>query len=180
MKRSIAYIAAAVILAIGINEASSQTATRPATSPAVPAGTAAAPIGKLDDKTTGNTVRVSQLIGADIENPQGEEVGEVSDIVLDSAGGKVRYAAVTYGGFMGIGDKLFAVPWEAFKCVQDEDDANEYNLVLDVTPEKMKGATGFDQETWPNFADQTFTGELDKRYGVKRGVDVDVNVQPRR
>ena len=81
---------------------------------------------------------------------------------------------------MGIGDKLFAVPWEAFRCVQDPDDADEYNLVLDVTPEKLKGATGFDQETWPNFADQSFTSELDTRYGVKRDVDVNVKVQPRR
>lgn len=119
-------------------------------------------------------------MGADIENSKGEEVGEINDIVLDSAGGKVRYAAVTDGGVMGIGDKLFAVPWEAFRCVQDEGDADECTLVLDVTPEKLKGAAGFDQETWPNFADKNFAADLDKRYGVQRNVDVDINVQPRR
>lgn len=174
MKRSVAFLTAGVLSAVVVGPASAQTATQP------PKTGAAAPIGQLDDKTTGNTVRVSQLMGADIENAAGEEVGEISDIVLDSNGGKVRYAAVTYGGLMGIGDKLFAVPWEAFRCVQDEDDADEYNLVLDVTPEKLKGATGFDQETWPNFADQSFASELDKRYGVKRDVNVDVKVQPRR
>ncbi|WP_428308498.1 PRC-barrel domain-containing protein [Lacipirellula sp.] len=179
MKRLSTFFASGALLALIVGTASAQTAAPPATT-TVKVQPGAAPIGKLDEKTTGNTVRASQLMGADIENAQGEEVGEISDIVLDSNGGKVRYAAVTYGGLMGIGDKLFAVPWEAFRCVQDPDDADEYNLVLDVTPEKLKGATGFDQETWPNFADQSFTTELDTRYGVKRDVDVNVKVQPRR
>jgi sporulation protein YlmC with PRC-barrel domain len=135
-----------------------------------------AAVGKLDDKTTGSTVRVSQLMGANIQNPQEESVGEISDLVIDAANGKVRYAAVTYGGVLGIGNKLFAVPWEAFRCVQDPDDADEYRLVLNVNQKTLDGAEGFDQDRWPNLADPALARQLDARYGVKRveGVNVDV------
>jgi sporulation protein YlmC with PRC-barrel domain len=138
---------------------------------------ATAPAGKLDDKTTGNSIRASQLMGANIQNSKGESVGEISDVVLDAARGKVSYAAVTYGGLMGIGDKMFAVPWEAFRCVQDPDDADDYYLVLDVTPEKLEGATGFDQDSWPNFADASFKSQLDTRYGIKRDAQGNVEIR---
>ncbi len=68
---------------------------------------------KVDSKTTGETVRASQLIGMNIQNEQGKSLGEINDLVLDANSGKIRYAAVTYGGFLGVGDKLFAVPWGA-------------------------------------------------------------------
>lgn len=144
--------------------------------------------------TTGKTVRVSEVIGMNIYNPQGEDVGEVNDIVLDPNTGKLRYAAVTYGGFLGIGDKMFAVPWEAFQCARDTDDPDDYRLTLDVSKRQLEGAQGFNQDNWPNFADPNFTRDLDRRYRVnrdqngnvkrdgrvgfdvnRRGVDVDVN-----
>lgn len=129
--------------------------------------------GKLDDKTTGANIRASQLIGMNIQNTKGEGVGEVKDIVLDANTGRVRYAAVTYGGFLGVGNKLFAVPFAAFKIRQDKDDRDEYLLVLDVNKKTLEGAEGFDQEHWPDFADPKLTRELDIRYGV----DVKVRVR---
>jgi sporulation protein YlmC with PRC-barrel domain len=159
--RNIQLLAAVVAMLAGGGAALAETAT----------------VGKLDAKTTGSTVRVSQLMGANIQNPKEESVGEVSDIVVDATNGKIRYAAVTYGGVLGIGDKLFAVPWEAFRCVQNPDDANEHHLVLDVTQKTLEGAEGFDQDHWPNLGDPTITNKLDARYGVKRvnGVNVDVD-----
>jgi sporulation protein YlmC with PRC-barrel domain len=127
-------------------------------------------LGKLDDKTSGATVRVSQLMGANIKNSNGDGVGEIKDLVLDSSG-KVRYAAVTYGGFLGVGSKLFAVPFEAFRVRQDPDDPNDrddYVLTLDVTKEQLDGAQGFDNEKWPSFADTKMTQELDRRYNIER------------
>ena len=99
-----------------------------------------------------------------------------------SNSGKIRYAAVTYGGFLGVGDKMFAVPWEAFSCKSEADDPDNYFLVLNVTESQLEGAKGFDQDNWPDFADTKFTGEIDQRYGVDRrnrrdrpGVNVDVD-----
>ncbi len=138
--------------------------------------------GQADNKTQGVNIRASQLTGMNIQNPQGESVGEVNDLVIDANTGRVRYAAVTYGGFLGIGNKLFAVPFEAFKFKRSADDASDVVLVLDVTPAQLEGSVGFDENNWPDFADKQYTAEIYKRYKVeriKRGdrrnrVDVDV------
>ena len=127
-------------------------------------------LSSLDDKTSGGTIRTSQLVGANIKNSAGEAVGEINDLVIDQSG-KVRYAAITYGGFLGVGSKMFAVPFEAFKVRQnpnDPDDHDDYVLTLDVTKEQLDGDQGFDSDNWPNFADTKFTQDLDRRYKINR------------
>jgi sporulation protein YlmC with PRC-barrel domain len=125
-------------------------------------------IGKLDEQTSGANIRASQLIGMNIQNDRGDNVGQVNDLVIDGNSGRVRYAAVTYGGFLGVGGKMFAVPFEAFKVQQDADDRDEHVLVLNVTQEQLEGAEGFDEENWPDFANRQFTEDLDRRYKVDR------------
>ncbi|QDS88624.1 PRC-barrel domain protein [Rosistilla ulvae] len=142
-------------------------------------------LGQLDEKLTGANIRVSQLIGMDIQNDRGEDVGEINDIVLDTTTGEIKYAAVTYGGFLGLGDKLFAVPFDAFQVQQnpdDPDDKGDLVFVLNVTQKQMEGAVGFDQDHWPNFADKNFIRDIEKRYQINRrdrksrgGVDVNVD-----
>jgi sporulation protein YlmC with PRC-barrel domain len=140
------------------------------------------------------TVRASQISGMKVNNPQGEALGSVDDIVIDAESGRVRYAALSYGGFLGFGDTLVAVPWEAF-TVQKLEGRDEYNLVLNATEEQIKGATGFDKDNWPDFANRQLTEALDAHYGIERrrprrgaavdvrvgreGVDVDVEPRPR-
>jgi sporulation protein YlmC with PRC-barrel domain len=152
------------------SEAQQSTTNRPARDNTAqqPARTSGVEIGVLDEHTSGSTIRASQLMGMNIENSQGEGVGEVNDLVIDGNSGQVRYVAVTYGGFLGVGDKLFAVPFEAFKVRQQAGDADDYVLTLNVTQQQLEGAQGFDQESWPNFADRNFTQELDRRYGIDR------------
>jgi sporulation protein YlmC with PRC-barrel domain len=134
--------------------------------------------GKLDSKTRGANIRVSQLMGANIQNSQGESVGEIKDIVLDAKSGKVQYAAVTYGGFLGLGNKMFAVPFAAFKVQVAADqrddrtiDSGDYVLILNVTQQQLEGQQGFDEDAWPNMADAKWAADLDKRYGVNRNED---------
>lgn len=123
--------------------------------------------GKLDHKTSGSAVRASELIGMNIQNSQGESLGEINDLVMDANTGKIRYAAVSYGGFLGVGDKMFAVPWAAFKVHAEVDDPDDYVLVLNITQQHLEGAQGFDKDHWPDFADKKFTDDLDRRYGVE-------------
>jgi sporulation protein YlmC with PRC-barrel domain len=125
-------------------------------------------VGKLDRRTSGSNVRASQLIGANIQNDSGESVGEVNDLVIDGSSGRVRYAAVTYGGFLGVGSKLFAVPFDAFHVKKKSNNSNDYVLVLNVTKQQLEGARGFDKDNWPDFADRSMTRELDQRYNVDR------------
>lgn len=145
-------------------------------------------LGQIDSVTSGATVRASQMIGMAVHDAKGESVAEINDLVLDPRTGKIRYAAVTYGGFLGMGDKLFAVPFEAFTTQSDPDDADEVILVLNVNEQMLENAQGFDQDSWPNFGDKSFTDQLDKRYGIDRQsrmnhpegrprVDVNINRQ---
>ena len=174
MKRMTTFTIAAFMACGSIGVLSAQDATKPQRTDL---NNARQPsnAGKLDSKTHGANIRVSELIGCEIENSRGEDVGEIEDIVIDSSTGKVRYAAVTYGGFLGLGNKLYAVPFEAFKVGieadergNDDIDEDDYVLMLNVTQQQLEGAQGFDEENWPNMADPQWAAELDKRYGVKR------------
>lgn len=116
-------------------------------------------------------VRSSQVMGMNITNRKGKDVGEINDLVLDAANGKVRYAAVTYGGFLGIGEKMFAVPFDAFK-LKREPKENQISFILNIKQKQLKGASGFDQSHWPDFSDKSLIKELDQRYRVKRNQQV--------
>ena len=82
--------------------------------------------------------------------------------MLDVERGRVSYVVVSSGGFLGIGDKLFAVPWEAVQV-----DGAEHALRFDVTKERLEEAPGFDQDNWPDFADQTWGASVHEFYGTR-------------
>jgi len=153
-------------------------------SPPVKTANASQASSKLDARTTGLSVRASKLMGMKIQNSRKESVGQIKDLVIDPSTTRVQYVAVTYGGFLGLGDKLFAVPMAAIKVQTDPDNVDRVVLVLDVTKEQMNGDQGFDEQHWPNFSDSKFTGDLFRRYGVEdrwhhesnRDGKVDVNV----
>ncbi len=115
--------------------------------------------------TTHQHFRVSKLESMRVYNTAGDELGKVKDIVLDIGSGKVGYVALEYGGFLGIGDKLFAVPWHAFKVVTHD---KEHRLVLDMPKDRLKNAPGFDKEHWPDMADPNWSAPVDQYYGAPK------------
>ncbi|ABK90009.1 PRC-barrel domain-containing protein [Francisella tularensis subsp. novicida] len=84
------------------------------------------------------------LIGDDVVNYNGENLGEVKEIMLDTNTGEVAYVVVSFGGFLGMGDKLFAFPIKAFKV----DTANA-QFKIKKTKEELEEAPGFDKNNWP-------------------------------
>jgi sporulation protein YlmC with PRC-barrel domain len=122
-------------------------------------GWAADPVATVKD----HTLRASTLNGLDVRNTEGEELGSIHDLVIDVRNGKVAYAAMSVGGLLGIGDKLFAVPFSHMKFHFDAD-ADEYYFVVDISMEKLKAAPGFDQDHWPDFADPNWKDRIDKYY----------------
>lgn len=101
------------------------------------------------------------LDGNDVYNRQDQDLGDVKEIMLDMATGRVAYAVLSYGGFLGMGNKLFAVPWKALTL----DTANK-RFVLDVAQERLESAPGFDKDQWPDMADTTWAKEVHEHYGV--------------
>jgi sporulation protein YlmC with PRC-barrel domain len=108
------------------------------------------------------TLSATTIIGDSVNNPQGENLGTIKDIMLDLDTGRVAYAVLSYGGFLGMGDKLFAVPWNAMRL-----DAPNHAFVLDVDQERLKEAEGFDPNEWPDMADQSWGRRLHDFYGAQ-------------
>lgn len=110
-------------------------------------------------------VRVDNIRGLDIYNLKGEEVGAVEGVTVDADKGDIAYVVVSHGGFLGIGDKLIAVPWKEFRMTKEED-----VLVWDVSEKSLETAPGFDEDSWPNMSDPKWRGPVDAYFRKdKRG-----------
>jgi len=106
-------------------------------------------------------VSASRIIGEAVVNRQDENLGKIHELVIDAKDGRLAYAVLSFGGFMGMGNKLFAMPWRAFEFSNSEN-----KLVLNVDKEKLETAPGFDKDaTWPDFADRTWGASIYKYYG---------------
>ena len=105
--------------------------------------------------TTPITLSASSLIGNDVRNPAGDGLGTIEEIMIDLGSGAVSFAVLEMGGFLGLGSKLFAIPWNALRL-----DTEHHEFVLDVDRERLENAPGFDKDNWPNFADQTWTTQV--------------------
>lgn len=103
----------------------------------------------------------SSLKGTGIRNTKSEDLGTIEDLMINTADGYVEYAVVSFGGFLGIGDKYFAVPIQAFTV----DTVNE-ELILNESKERLKTAPGFDKENWPKEADSRWSQEVRSFYKV--------------
>lgn len=103
----------------------------------------------------------SSLIGDKVRNRQAENLGEIKEIMLDTSSGAVSYAVLSFGGFLGMGDKLFAVPWEALTL-----DTQNRCFVLNVEKTRLQDAPGFDKNKWPDMSDPSWTEQIKKYYGA--------------
>lgn len=110
--------------------------------------------------------RGTKLIGADVENPQGEDLGDIEDIVIDPQTGRVQYAVLSFGGFLGLGEKYFAVPWEALRREAGQKLGDTERYVLNIDKERLKNAPGFDKNNWPNMADRSWAKTVYTFYDV--------------
>jgi sporulation protein YlmC with PRC-barrel domain len=102
------------------------------------------------------------LIGNDVYNTAGESLGTIKEFMIEMSSGRIGYAVLAFGGFLGMGDRLFAVPWQALRL----DTANK-RFTLNASTEQLKKAPGFDKDHWPSLADQSWATDVNTFYGVK-------------
>lgn len=101
----------------------------------------------------------STITGDDVCNLQEDKLGKIQDLVLDIAEGKIRYAVLSSGGFLGMGDRLFAVPWKALML-----DKEHKRFKLDINAERLKKAPGFDKDEWPDMTDSAWHSSVNSYY----------------
>ena len=107
-------------------------------------------------------VKSSDVVGKDVINKSKENLGEICDFALDKVTGNVLYVTLQCGDFLGIGGKLFALPWNSIEYNKSED-----SFMLDVNKETLKNSAGFDKDHWPETPDMTLTtpGTMRNRVG---------------
>jgi len=122
---------------------------------------------KATGKSTGHAGPGPALMGADtligdsVVNATDDDLGDIKEIMLDMQTGQVAYAVLSFGGFLGVGDKLFAVPWQALHL-----DTVNKRFVLDIDKQRLRNAPGFDKNAWPDMADAQWVQHIHSFYGT--------------
>jgi sporulation protein YlmC with PRC-barrel domain len=106
--------------------------------------------------------KASEIIGSEVQNDRGEKLGEIKDLMIDPDRARITYAVLSFGGFLGMGDKLFAIPAGVLQMP-----GTASFVVLTVDKEHLKTATGFDKSSWPNLADPVIASGLYEFYGAR-------------
>lgn len=101
------------------------------------------------------------LLGEDVVNNEEDDLGDIKEIMIDMRTGQVAYAVLSFGGLLGIGEKLFAVPWQALQL-----DTVNKRFVLNVDKERLESAPGFDADAWPDMTDTTWATQIHSFYGT--------------
>lgn len=110
-----------------------------------------------------HAIRATELTGTNVQNLQGENIGKIQDVMIDTESGHILYTVLSFGGFMGIGDEYFAIPMEALVFSREDD-----LIKLDIDKETLKNAPGFDKENWPAQPKDEFVNSVYDYYGYNR------------
>lgn len=106
-----------------------------------------------------DVMSASTLDGNKVMSSDGEHVGKISDIMLDVRSGRIAYAVLSSGGFLGVGNRLHAIPWSALTL-----DTDDRCFILDASAERIKNAPGFDKDNWPSMTDIPWGTSVHKYY----------------
>ena len=117
--------------------------------------------GKTEEGQRINAFMVEKIIGAKVINVKGETLGKIENLVVDIDTGRIVYAILEFGGFLGIGDKLFPVPWVTLAALPSEG-----IFFLNQSKEQMEKAPAFDKNNLPNMMDMQWGEGIFKHYGV--------------
>lgn len=113
-----------------------------------------------DANTPVQRLTASSIIGDRIENPQGEELGKIEDLMVNIRQGTIEYAVVEFGSFLGIGGKLFAIPFRELRL-----DAEKELFILNRDKDYLKEAPGFDKTHWPDTNEHGYFENVNMYYG---------------
>ncbi|KTD52124.1 PRC-barrel domain protein [Legionella quinlivanii] len=106
-------------------------------------------------------VNADNVIGVDVKNREGDSLGKIEALMLDKYQGQVAYVVLSFGGFLGMGDKLFAMPWSIFSYDPAQD-----CFVISVDKETLKKSPGFDKDHWPDMSNPSWMTAIHKHYGT--------------
>ena len=101
------------------------------------------------------------FLGDEVYNQREDRLGTLKEFMLDLHSGRICYAVMSSGGFLGVGEKLFAIPWRALTL-----DPENARFVLDIAEERLMNITGFDKRHWPDMTDAAWIQDINTFYGI--------------
>jgi hypothetical protein len=111
-------------------------------------------------KETSRLISSEKVAGSKVENTKGDNLGHIEEIMVDKITGRVGYAVLNYGSFLGMGGKLFALPWDILKY-----DTRRDAYIIAIPEERLKNAPSFDANAWPDMGNRDFGKEIHTYYG---------------
>jgi sporulation protein YlmC with PRC-barrel domain len=111
-----------------------------------------------------NAFMMDKIIGSKVINLKGETLGKIEDLVVDIDTGRILYAILDFGGFLGIGSKLFPVPWESLAALPSEG-----IFFLNQSKEGIEKAPAFEKKNLPDMGDMRWGANVFKYYGAPSG-----------
>lgn len=132
-------------------------------------------VHSADGRDKSGVLKISTVLGMKVQDTGGTKLGEIKDLVIDPADGSIGYAVLEFGGFLGIGDKYFAVPWEALQWTPDHK-----AIVLDISKKDLKQAPGFDKNHWPDLGSEEQALIIYEYYGMPLPGDAPELPKPRK
>lgn len=112
-------------------------------------------------------VATHALIGADrvdgtaVYNAAGERLGDIHDVMIDKVSGRVAYAIMSFGGFLGIGEKYHPLPWNVLKYSTEQG-----GYVVNLSKDQLEGGPSYDEGDDPAWGDRDYEKKLHDYYGL--------------
>jgi sporulation protein YlmC with PRC-barrel domain len=103
-----------------------------------------------------------EVVGRKVVSTQGENLGKIEEVMIDAVPGRVAYAVLSFGGFLGVGDKLFAVPWKSLNY-----DPQQEAFIINADKRLLERAPGFDKNSWPDLADTNWRASIYSYYSAE-------------
>ena len=110
---------------------------------------------------TPSLISSDKVEGTSVYNRQGDKLGSIKTVMIDKVSGKVAYAVMSFGGFLGIGDRYHPLPWSVLTY-----DTNQDGYVVDIDKRRLEGAPSYGASETPNWSDRQWGRQITDYYGV--------------
>ena len=111
----------------------------------------------LDESAS--VISASKVTGTNVYNTAGEPLGEINDVMIDKRSGKIAYAIMSFGGFLGIGEQYHPLPWATLKY-----DTRQGGYVVGLTKEQLQGAPTYGHQDAPAWGDRAYETRIHDYY----------------
>jgi len=115
----------------------------------------------VDERETGNLIGSDKVEGTAVYGADDNKIGSIERVMIDKMSGRVSYAVLGFGGFLGLGSDHYPLPWQSLKY-----DTRLGGYVTGVTEKQLMSAPRYRQDSDWNWGDATRTRALDDYYGV--------------